>query len=171
MKEAQFFLVSSMLDKHFQMHVECLKTFSRCVKIDQSSSYFNLPTLLIPFLLLLFLFSTLKGLEGFDRSVLRRAGLVMFQRFCLMPALALAMVEAGKRTGLLLPTGDPLLIFILLLQACMPSAQNSVLILQLEKRPHAAASMARLISTVYVLSILPIGLLIRALLSYCPLGF
>lgn len=141
--------------------------------MDQSSSYFNLPTLpsLLPPLHPSFPFLSIsKGLEGFDRSVLRRAGLVMFQRFCLMPALALAMVEAGKRTGLL-PTGDPLLIFILLLQACMPSAQNSVLILQLEKRPHAAASMARLISTVYVLSILPIGLLIRALLSYCPLGF
>ena len=94
----------------------------------------------------------------------------MFQRFVLMPAFALAMVEAGKRIGLL-PSGDPLLIFVLLLQGCMPSAQNSVLILQLEKRPHAAASMARLISTVYVLSILPIGLLIRALLSFCPLGF
>lgn len=92
----------------------------------------------------------------------------MFQRFLIMPVLALAMVEGGKRLGLL-PAGDSLLIFILLLQGCMPSAQNSVLILQLERRPQAAASMARLISTVYVLSILPIGLLLRALLSYCPL--
>lgn len=85
-----------------------------------------------------------------------------------MPLLALAMVEAGKKLGIL-PTNDPLFIFILLLQGCMPSAQNSVLILQLEKRPQAAASMARLISTIYVLSIIPIGLLLRALLSICPL--
>lgn len=51
----------------------------------------------------------------------------------------------------------------------MPPAQNSTLILQLEKRPQAAASMARIVSTIYVLSILPMGLLLQALLSNCPL--
>lgn len=92
----------------------------------------------------------------------------MLQRFVLMPAVTFGVVAAGKRAGII-PAHDHLLVFILLLQGCMPSAQNSVLILQLEKRPQAAASMARLISTIYVLSVLPIGLLLQALLSICPL--
>lgn len=71
---------------------------------------------------------------------------------------------AGKHLGIL--PSDPLLVFVLLLQGCMPSAQNSVLILQLEKKPAAAASLARLLSVVYVLSIVPIGLLLRAILTY-----
>mmetsp|Transcript_69955 Transcript_69955/g.195669 ORF Transcript_69955/g.195669 Transcript_69955/m.195669 type:complete len:81 (+) Transcript_69955:169-411(+) len=55
---------------------------------------------------------------------------------------------------------DPLLIFILLLQSCMPSAQNSVVILQLDDKPEAAGSMARTISALYTLSVIPMALLI-----------
>lgn len=122
----------------------------------------------VPCVLLVLAGSLAQGLEGFDAALLRRAGVVMCQRFLIMPVLALAMVEAGKRAGVI-PANDPLLVFILLLQGCMPNAQNSVLILQLEKRPQAAASMARLTSTVYVLSILPIGILLQAILSRSPL--
>lgn len=83
--------------------------------------------------------------------------------------MPVAHPSGGKSLGLL-PAGDPLLVFILLLQGCMPSAQNSVLILQLEKRPAAASSMARLLSVVYVLAIIPIGLLLRLILQQVPLN-
>jgi predicted permease len=88
----------------------------------------------VPCVLLVLAGSLAQGLEGFDAALLRRAGVVMLQRFVLMPAVTVALVEAGKRAGLV-PAKDHLLVFILLLLGCMPSAQNSVLILQLEKRP------------------------------------
>lgn len=122
----------------------------------------------VPCVLLVLAGSLAQGLEGFDAGLLRRTAVVMGQRFLIMPALTVALVAAGKRAGVI-PAHDPLLVFILLLQGCMPNAQNSVLILQLEKRPQAAASMARLTSTVYVLSILPIGILLQAILSRSPL--
>lgn len=121
----------------------------------------------VPCVLLVLAGSLAEGLEGFDKSVLRRASAVMVQRFILMPLVAAGMVIGGRALGLL--PFEPLLLFVLLMQGCMPSAQNSVLILQLEKRPQAAASMARLISTVYILSVLPIGLLLRTILSHVKL--
>ena len=72
--------------------------------------------------------------------------------------LHLPKVLAGVRSTII--PADPLLIFILLLQSCMPSAQNSVVILQLDDKPEAAGSMARTISALYTLSVLPMALLI-----------
>ena len=92
---------------------------------------------------------------------------VMTHRFILMPVVVLTLVGWAQQKGLL-PKNDPLLTFLLLLQACMPSAQNSVLILQLEKRPEEAAQLAQLVSAVYILSIIPMGLLIKAILSRVP---
>lgn len=128
--------------------------------------------------------------------------------------------DTGLRTGLI-PKGDPLLAFVLLLQACMPCAQNTVVILQLQKRPEvrssfvyaytymcvgvggwctwwtrtvhatpfrifdpppspppslvpltrpqAAASMAKLVSLIYILAIVPMGVLLSAVLQYVGL--
>lgn len=50
---------------------------------------------------------------------------------------------SGLRAGLI-PAGDPLLIFVLLLQASVPCAQNTVVLLTLQKKPevkHAPFSL------------------------------
>lgn len=49
---------------------------------------------------------------------------------------------------------------------CMPSAQNSVVILQMEERPDLAASMAKTLTTVYLLSALPIAVLLPLMLLF-----
>lgn len=69
----------------------------------------------VPCVLLVLAGSLAQGLEGFDAGLLRRAGVVMLQRFLLMPAVTFAMVAAGKRAGVV-PAHDHLLVFILLLQ-------------------------------------------------------
>jgi hypothetical protein len=42
----------------------------------------------------------------------------MLQRFAVMPVVATVMVELGEHWGFI--KGDPLLVFILLMQGCMP---------------------------------------------------
>lgn len=88
---------------------------------------------------------------------------IMVSRFAFMPATAFLLVKlgahhrlpsflssphrlsytfdddddepsSGLRAGLI-PAGDPLLIFVLLLQASVPCAQNTVVLLTLQKKP------------------------------------
>lgn len=49
---------------------------------------------------------------------------------------------------------------------CMPSAQNSVVILQMEKKAELAASMATTLAIVYLLSAVPIAILLSAILQF-----
>ena len=85
-----------------------------------------------------------------------------------MPITAFALLRIGLGAGLI-PMGDRLLWFILLMQASMPSAQNTVVILQLDNRPEAAAAMARLISTMYISAVFPMAVLLSAILQYVNL--
>lgn len=52
------------------------------------------------------------------------------------------------------------------LYRCMPSAQNSVVILQMEKQPELASSMAKTLTAVYLLSAVPIAFLLSAILQF-----
>lgn len=52
---------------------------------------------------------------------------------------------------------------------CMPSAQNSVVILQMEKKPELASSMAKTLTAVYLLSAVPIACLLSAILQFVQL--
>lgn len=49
---------------------------------------------------------------------------------------------------------------------CMPPAQNSVIVLQMEESPALAASMARTLTAVYLLSAVPMAILISATLEF-----
>jgi len=60
---------------------------------------------------------------------------------------------------------DKLLVLILLLETCMPSAQNSTVILQLQKKSAAAARMARVLMAVYILGIPALTFWIAKVLS------
>lgn len=83
---------------------------------------------------------------------IKRVFAVYLSRFLLMPFLALSTIRLVRKVfpSLII---EPLLLFILLLESCMPCAQNGTVILQLEKKYCAAASMARTLLAVYVLGI------------------
>ena len=51
----------------------------------------------------------------------------------------------------------------------MPSAQNSVAIRQMEKEPELASSIAKTLTAVYLLSAVPIALLLSATLQFVQL--
>jgi len=109
-----------------------------------------------------------KQTDGVESSgFVRNVSTVMVARFILMPLAALGLVNLGIATSLL--PKDNMLYFILLMQACMPSAQNSVIMLQMEGEVEAANSMAKTLSTVYILSIIPMALLLTAALQYAKL--
>jgi predicted permease len=75
-------------------------------------------------------------------------------RFILMPALGITIITTLRK---LFPhssiLSDKLLLFIILLEMSMPSAQNSTVILQLQKNPAGAAKMAKILLLVYVIGV------------------
>ena len=86
-------------------------------------------------------------------------------RFVAMPLLGLLLVGLGTRCGII-PRDDPLLRFVLLMQACMPCTQNSLVILHLDKNSGGAQSMAKTISAQYIAAVLPMPVL----LSFCRMA-
>ncbi|CAM9880173.1 unnamed protein product [Chrysoparadoxa australica] len=104
-----------------------------------------------------------KVASGFARKIMA----VMLARFAIMPVGAYFMLRTGSSMGLI--PYDKLLWFVLLMEGCMPSAQNSVLILNLERKAGAATSMARTLSTVYLFSVVPIALLLTTILNFVRL--
>ena len=59
---------------------------------------------------------------------------------------------------------------MLLMQSCMPSAQNSVLALQVRGAPERATLMARMLLVVYVAAAVPLSLLITCFLQATGVG-
>lgn len=80
---------------------------------------------------------------------------VSVARFVLVPICSFGLLQAALHVGLLPP--DPLRDFILLLQSCMPSAQNAVLALQVDGEPARAARMARVLLAIYLLAAVPVA--------------
>lgn len=82
-------------------------------------------------------------------------------RFVAMPLLGVGIISFFTNVSMI-PRNDKLLRFILMLQCCMPSAQNGVVILQLsEDTRHLAGSMAKTISSLYLCSMIPLAILIQ----------
>lgn len=100
----------------------------------------------------------------------KRVGVLALARFVLMPLCCIALLKTFTRLNLLPDlTANPLLHFVLLVEACMPSAQNSVVILNLEGDQKAAGSMAKTVSALYIFSVIPIALLLSAIMFYTGL--
>ena len=93
-------------------------------------------------------------------------------RFVLMPAMGFALVAAAKKHVPSLATllTDPVLVFVLLLETCMPSAQNGTVVLQLLGNRGAAARMARVLMFIYVLGIPAISYWLVRILSMTGLA-
>ena len=91
-----------------------------------------------------------------SRSFSLQVASIYLARFLLMPSLAFALLGAAKKyapgaTAYL--AKDPMLLFILLLETCMPSAQNSTVILQLLGQKSAAGALAKVLMVTYVLGV------------------
>jgi predicted permease len=113
----------------------------------------------------------IKSIIGFFRgdSVVEARALTILAtiRFILMPTSAILLYQACSRIPLFAPVlGDPILMFVLAVQAVMPSAQNLLIALQLS--PHtqgAAGGLARLLLKLYALAILPVTLWVTGFAS------
>ncbi|CAN0264660.1 unnamed protein product [Ascophyllum nodosum] len=89
-------------------------------------------------------------------------------RWLFLPAITSALLFGGVKYGLV--PQDPMLLFVLLLQSAMPSAQNSVIILQVAGLQDAAGRCARTLCTIYLLSIIPLSILLTAFISALSLA-
>ena len=90
-----------------------------------------------------------------------KVGALSLARFIAMPIIGLLLLAVGTNCGII-PSNDPLLRFVLLMQACMPSTQNSLVILQLDKNVEGAGSMAKTISALYIAAIIPMSILLSS---------
>jgi predicted permease len=91
---------------------------------------------------------------------------ILIARFILAPILSLGLLFSFHRFGWLTNTSSlslSVFTFVLLMEGCMPPTQNSVIMLQLEQQPERAARMAKLLTTLYAISIVPVTIL----LSFC----
>ena len=89
------------------------------------------------------------------RAFFKQISAVYVCRFLILPVLVFSLIKLLRTQGPFkaILDNDSLLVFILLLESCMPSAQNSTVILQLEKDRAGAARMARILLAIYVLGI------------------
>ena len=90
-------------------------------------------------------------------------------RFFFMPLAGFALLGACTKyipAANTLFSADKMLALVLLLETCMPSAQNSTVILQLANKKSAASRMARVLMVIYIAGIPALGAwLSKALLS------
>lgn len=93
---------------------------------------------------------------------------ILVSRFLLSPILGLASVQLMTYLNLM-PLDSPrtlaVVTFTILMEGCMPPAQNSVIMLQLANEKERASKMAKLLTVVYALSAIPVTLLLSMCLS------
>ena len=93
---------------------------------------------------------------------------LMFSRFVLAPLVALGTMRFLSILNVL-PTSNPrslaIVTYTILCEGCMPSAQNAVVMLQLDGKPNRAKKMAKLLTVMYTLATVPITILLSACLA------
>lgn len=93
---------------------------------------------------------------------------IMFARFVLGPLGALGTVHLLGAIGLLPEIGSrarAVVSFAILLEGCMPPAQNTVVMLQLDNKQARAERMAKALTIFYSLAIVPVTLLVTVALN------
>ena len=95
------------------------------------------------------------AVKGDKTNFFKKAVAVYASRFLLMPTLGFFLIKQARAKVPMLANvlSDPMLVFILLLETCMPSAQNSTVILSLNGDSAGASQMARLLVAVYIAGI------------------
>mmetsp|Transcript_13505 Transcript_13505/g.16362 ORF Transcript_13505/g.16362 Transcript_13505/m.16362 type:complete len:476 (-) Transcript_13505:27-1454(-) len=93
---------------------------------------------------------------------------ILLSRFILSPIIALSTVRLMTFFKLM-PVNNArnlaIVTFALLMEGCMPPAQNSVILLQLANEKDRAGKMAKLLTITYSLSAIPVTLLLSGCLS------
>ncbi|CAN0264600.1 unnamed protein product [Ascophyllum nodosum] len=106
--------------------------------------------------------------EWFSKETRKTLLAVGTARWLFLPAITSALLFGGVKYGLV--PRDPMLLFVLLLESAMPSAQNSVIMLQVAGLQDAAGRCARTLCTIYLLSIIPLSILLTAFISALSLA-
>lgn len=106
----------------------------------------------------------LKQLLPADSAEGRALAILALTRFLLVPLATVGALQALVAGGLLPPVlADPVLLFVLLMEACMPSAQNLIILLQLSERTQALApGFARMLLKHYCYAAIPVTLWLTA---------
>lgn len=101
-----------------------------------------------------------------NNELVRRWACVSVARYILSPLFMLSLLKLAAKFGRIGSSKtDPMLWFILLLQSCMPSAQNSVLMLQVADKGEEASAMAKFLFSVYFTAMLPVVLIVTVALQ------
>ena len=106
-------------------------------------------------------------LQPSGRQTVRDLSIVIAIRFLLLPLSFAGLLRLANRASLL--TADPLRDFLLTMQATMPSAQNTVLALQVAGEPARATRMARLLLVIYLAAVLPVAIVLSVSLQHSGL--
>mmetsp|Transcript_2690 Transcript_2690/g.5664 ORF Transcript_2690/g.5664 Transcript_2690/m.5664 type:complete len:377 (-) Transcript_2690:61-1191(-) len=94
-------------------------------------------------------------------SFLTKWSFVSLTRVFLSPALMYGLLNLSARTGIIGDAdADPMLWFVLILEASMPPAQNSVTMYQVADKGEEAGEMAKFLFAVYATCMLPIVLVL-----------
>ena len=125
------------------------------------------------------------GAGGDDDShvpLLHRLSCVSIARFLISPTLMMMLLSktigplsnsnniSSSSSGSSSTISDHSMIwFILMLQSCMPPAQNSVLMLQVAEKTKEATTLAKFLFSIYTLAMIPIILISTILLEQCGL--
>jgi predicted permease len=101
--------------------------------------------------------------------LLKRWSCVSIARFILSPALMIALLQSLHKCGVIgsMKSSDSMIWFVLILEASMPCAQNSVLMLQVAEKPSEASRLARFLFTMYATSMVPVVIVSTILLEKC----
>jgi len=87
-------------------------------------------------------------------SFIKRAASIYMARFLLMPTVGFGIIKLLRKYFSTSPLiNDAVLMFVFLLETCMPSAQNSTVILQLQNNRAAATRMAKTLMFIYILGV------------------
>lgn len=95
-------------------------------------------------------------------------GCIFVSRFLLAPLVSAGIIHVAALAGLLGAAGTTsraVVTFVILMEGCMPPAQNSVIMLQLEGLKDRASTMAKLLTIMYAVGVIPVTLLLTACLS------
>lgn len=91
---------------------------------------------------------------------------VPFTRFIVSPILITCLLLSFQQLGVIQDrVKDPILWFVALLEACMPSAQNFVLMLQVANKPEQSGTIARFLFFIYATSMVPVVFIVSMALQ------
>eukprot|EP00597_Dinobryon_sp_UTEXLB2267_P003516 CAMPEP_0170074776 /NCGR_PEP_ID=MMETSP0019_2-20121128/12026_1 /TAXON_ID=98059 /ORGANISM="Dinobryon sp., Strain UTEXLB2267" /LENGTH=296 /DNA_ID=CAMNT_0010285309 /DNA_START=407 /DNA_END=1297 /DNA_ORIENTATION=+ len=91
-----------------------------------------------------------------NRGFATQVFFVYLSKFVLMPSISFLLIDLLRHHVPIISTifrRDPMLLYVLLIETCMPSAQNLTVILQLQGKKKAATRLARVLMVIYLMGV------------------